>query len=125
MLFTLGPIEVASVGLLCSLITWTLVKFSTARRARPPSPPVSPATSEDKAPTRWESRLSDVEAQVASLSSSFEKVATLFAKQNQRAAMRALRADQADDQPPPLGSPKEQVREYYRRKGVLKDHGSS
>lgn len=117
MFSTLGVTLTAAAVLLSSLVTWILCRFSTARRASRASALASASTREEKAPPMWESRLADLAAEVASLSSSFEKVTRELTRLNQRHAMRALRADRKDEAPP-LGASKAELRQYYGIAGL-------
>lgn len=77
------------------------------------------ATRREKAPEKWQSRVAELESEVLSLSSTFEKVARQTQRLNSRAGMRELRAEPVvSDAPPPLGAPKEQLRDFYIRRGL-------
>lgn len=113
MFSTLGGISTALVVLLCSQITLVLSICWLVVRVRRLSRQVSLATQPEKAPGAWESRLADVQADLVSLSSSFEKVARGVTKLNSRAGMRELRGRDDEPAPPPIGASKGELRRYY------------
>lgn len=99
--------------LLCSLAISLGATSWLAARVMRLSRLVSRATKRAQAPAMWESRLADLSAEVASLSSSFEKVATAVTRQNARAVMRDRRSGPAASEPPPIGASKAELRRYY------------
>lgn len=103
--------------LLCSQITLTACLFWLARRVMRLSALASRVTKRMQAPQMWESRLAEMSAEVASLSSSFEKVARLQSRLNSRAGMRELR-ERDRTAPPPVGAGKGELRRYY---GLTRD----
>lgn len=117
MSYTLGGIPMVIVVLLCSQITLIACLLWLARRVRRLSRLASVATRREQAPQMWESRLADVQAELAVLSSSFEKVSMQLARQNSREGMRRLRGSRADSPPPP-GASKAELRKYYGLQAV-------
>lgn len=114
MLSTLGVMLTVGIVLLYSLGTHLVSKLLRARRAKQRSQRASPATSTERAPTEWESRLAELRADVVSLSSSFEKVAKGVTRLNSRAGMRELRSDpDASNHPPPVTASKAEKYRYY------------
>lgn len=107
----------ATAALLCSLLTLILSSCCAVACVRRCSTLALRATRREKAPEKWQSRLAELEAEVLSLSSTFEKVARLTQRLNSRAGMRESRAEPAD-QAPPVGAPKSQLREYYKLNGL-------
>ena len=105
------------VALLCSQIILTGCLFWVVGRVLRLSKLVGPAMRRMKAPLQWESRLAELSADVASLSSSFEKVARLQSRLNSRAGMRELRARDENAEPPP-GASKAELRRFY---GLTRD----
>lgn len=107
----------ANAAALCSLVMAIASICWAAWCARRLSRLASLVTRREKAPQKWESRLAELAAEVASLSSSFEKVATLLQRQNSRVAMRALRDDARASHEaravPPVGTSKEALRKFY------------
>lgn len=103
--------------LLCSQIILTACLFWVARRVMRLSGLASHATKRMQAPQMWESRLAEMCAEVASLSSSFEKVARLQSRLNSRAGMRELRERDRVAAPPP-GTSKSELRRFY---GLTRD----
>jgi len=103
------------LALLCSQIILTVCLFWLAARVRRLSVLASRATKREQAPAKWESSLRDLAAEVASLSSSYEKVAKLVTRLNSRAGMRELRSerDASEAAPPPLGASKAELRRHY------------
>ena len=84
------------------------------------------ATRREKAPEKWQSRLAELEAEVLSLSSTFEKVARQMQRLNSRAGMREFRAAEVEASgPPPIGAGKQALRDYYADKlaGLRKKAG--
>lgn len=103
------------LALLCSQIILILWQCWIAARVRRLSVLASRALQRVKAPDRWESRLLELQADVASLSSSLEKALRDVTRLNSRAGMRELRAVGNDKHgPPPPGAPKSVLRDYYR-----------
>lgn len=102
-------------ALLSLLAILTASHFWLARRVARLSKLASAFTRRAQAPQKWESRLAELGAEVASLSSSFEKVATAVTRQNARTVMRDRRslAQQPVDGPPPVGASKAEIRKYY------------
>ena len=82
-------------------------------RARKPPPSAEPN------PNSVESRLAQVEADQASLFSTLGKLTTTVKRVSSRAGMQELRGEGRGDRPPPPGSPKHVVREYYRARGIV------
>lgn len=97
MLSTVGGILTALGGLLCLLAIVILSKCWLALRAMRASQRASAATPTEKAPTSWESRLRELEADQVSLSSTFEKVARELKRLNSRAGMRELRSESSPE----------------------------
>lgn len=118
MLSTAGVILMACVALLSSLITVITSKWLLAARARRASSRASAATQEEKAPPKWESRLRELETEVVSLSSAFEKVTKQLMRLNSRAGMRELRAESSASEAPPVGAAKSELRKYYGVNGM-------
>jgi len=102
------------LALLCSLLTLITSTCLGAACVRRCSTLVLRATRRERAPEKWQSRVAELEAEVLSLSSTFEKVARQTQRLNSRAGMRELRAEKADaDAPPPLNAGKQALRNYY------------
>jgi len=101
------------IVLLCSLGILTLLVSWLAGRVWRLSRSVLRATKRAPAPEKWESKLRELEADVASLSSSFEKVTRLLMRLNSRAGMRELRSDPAAAEAPPIGTNKAELRRHY------------
>lgn len=110
---TLGVILTVALVLLSSLATYVTLKLSNAARAKPRFRPVSPATNSEPAPQQWESRLAELQADVVSLSSSFEKVTKAVTRQNQRDVMRERRSAPAVSEAPPIGADKATLYRHY------------
>lgn len=113
MFSTLGVILMVFAALASSLGTLGLQKWLRARRARLRSQRVSVATRQEPAPPMWESRLAELQAEVVSLSSSFEKVTKVVTRQNARSAMRDHRAASSQEAPPPVGADKAELYRHY------------
>lgn len=113
MFSTHGAIWTALVVLLCSQITLMVWISRLAAHARRLSRLASLATKREQAPQLWESRLTDLSVEVASLSSNFEKVTRQLMRLNSRAGMRELRAREEEPEAPPFGAPKADVRKFY------------
>lgn len=118
MFSTLGVILTVVGALQCLLGTLLLSKWWRARPVRRASPQDSASTPEEKAPPRWESRLLEVETELASLCSNFEKVNRQLMRLNSRAGMRELRARSSASEAPPVGAPKAELRRYYGVNGL-------
>lgn len=99
-------------ALLCSQVILILWTCWLAARVRRLSWLASRATKRAQAPQMWESRQAELAAEVASLSSSFEKVATAVTRQNSRHVMQDRRAG-AGARPPEIGASKAELRRYY------------
>jgi hypothetical protein len=110
---TLGVILTVVSVLVFLLLTLIALLLRHAARVLGAWKQVSPATSPEQAPQRWESRLADLEADVVSLSSSFEKVTKAVTKQNARLGMRERRARADEPDAPPPGAPKEALYRHY------------
>jgi hypothetical protein len=114
----------AELALLGSLLTLILSACFGAACVRRCSTLALRATRREKAPEKWQSRLAELESEVLSLSSSFEKVARQTTRLNSRAGMRELRAETPEEEPrnkneaPPPGAPKSELREWARRNGL-------
>jgi hypothetical protein len=107
----------AIAALLFSLITMILSSCWGVVCVRRCSRLALRATRRERAPEKWQSRLAELEAEVLSLSSAFEKAARLMQRQNSRAGMQELRAERVDAKaPPPIGASKQQLRDYYAPK---------
>lgn len=120
MLFTVGDILTGAVVLLSLLSTGIAMKCWLAERARPVSKRASASTPPEKDPQPLESRLRDLEVELASLSSSFEKVTKLVQRLNSRAGMRELRAaGESAESPPPLGAPKADILRFAGMAGKV------
>lgn len=116
MFSTLGVILTVVSVLLCSLGILLLLILRHAGRVLRSSAQVSPATSPERAPERWESRLAELEADVVSLSSSFEKTARAVTRQNARDVMRERRSrtsESAEGAAPPKGASKAELYRHY------------
>lgn len=122
MSYTPGVIWTVGIVLLSLQITLIASLLWLAKRVRRLSKLASLATKREQAPQLWESRLAEVGAEVASLSSSFEKVSMQFSRLNSRVGMRNLRADRDEDRgPPPPGATKAELRKYYGLQAVGPD----
>lgn len=118
---TVGLILTVAAVLLSSLAIVTTWKCWRVVRALLASMEDLLSTQEEKAPTKWESRLRELADEVVSLSSSYEKAQKLLLKLNSRAGMRELRASSPESQAaPPQGASKAELRRYYVGAGV--DH---
>jgi hypothetical protein len=116
---THGAMLTALVVLLSSQIITIIWLSRVAAHARRLSRLVSRATSRALAPEKWDSRLTDLSAEVVSLSSSFEKVTRQLMRLNSREGMRELRArEDGPGTPPPLGTPKGELRKFYGLQGL-------
>lgn len=113
MLSTPGDTMTVGLVLLCSLITQIAFNLWAARRARRSSRRASASTPEEKDPPASESRLRELEADVVSLSSSFERVAKDLRRLNSRAGMRELRSRQDASDAPPTGAGKAELYRHY------------
>jgi hypothetical protein len=114
-----GAILTVCAVLLSSLVTYLLSKWSPVARVRRASSLASVATPEEKAPQRWESRLRELELEVVSLSSSFEKVTKQLMRLNSRAGMRELREQSSHSEAPPVGAPKADLLKHYGMSGKV------
>jgi len=111
---TLGVILMVVCALLFSLGTAIASVYWAASSARRSLKRVSAATNAEQAPPKWESRLRDLETELASLSSNFEKVTRQLMRLNSRAGMRELRErDQEAPRAPPPGASKAELRRFY------------
>lgn len=120
MYFTVGDILMGAVVLLSLLSTVIAIRCWLAERARPVSKRGSASTPQEKDLPPLESRLRDLEVELASLSSSFEKVTKLVQRLNSRAGMRELRAAEGSaESPPPLGAPKADILRFAGMAGKL------
>jgi hypothetical protein len=119
MLSTLGVMLTVGSVLLCLQTIAMLWLWSRVRRAPPRSTPASRATSAEPAPPQWESRLAELQADVVSLSSSFEKVTKAVTRQNQRDVMRERRSGQGASEAPPKGTPKGELLRHYGMAGKV------
>lgn len=108
------------IALLCSQIIQITWLFWLATRVARASRQASLAMKRTPAPEKWESRLRELEDELSSLSSSYEKNTKLLRSLNSRAGMRELRAREADpsDAPPPPGASKAELRAHYRVGGI-------
>lgn len=102
------------LALLCSqviLVTWTCWLAARVRRF---SRLAFASSKRAQAPAQWESRLRDLGLELASLSSSYEKLELLVTRLNSRAGMRELRSDpDASNHPPPVTASKAEKYRYY------------
>lgn len=94
---------------ICSLAAYALGRWSTGsastrRTKQPTSPQPSPTSS-------VHSELASLQADQAALYSTLEKLTTTVKRLSSRAGMRDSRERTAE--PPPLGTPKAQLREFY------------
>lgn len=96
-------------ALLSSQIILMLSIVWLARRVARLSKLASRSSNRVPDPARWESRLAELQADVLSLSSTFEKVAKQTMRLNSRAGMRELREREA----PPVGTSKAELRKFY------------
>ena len=89
----------------CVLVLWRAVSPST-RPSKRPTTPTSATPSE----------LASLQADVASLFSTLEKLTTTVRRLSSRQGMRDLREREAG--PPPIGTPKSELRKYYGVNGM-------
>jgi len=110
-----GPLSLLITGIasiLCvvasAVVSWRLGSRSTRPKKPPPSaPPMSD----------FEIRFAKVEADQAELFSTLQRLTTTMRRLSSRAGMEMVRERKANEPPPP-GTPKAQVREFYKLNGL-------
>jgi hypothetical protein len=99
--------------LVCLGASFAFALWRVASRAtRPKKPPPSPALTEAS-----ESRFAKIETDQAELFSILQKLNTTLRRLSSRAGMQDLRERRSSDAPP-LGTPKAQLREFYKLNGM-------
>lgn len=92
----------------CVLVAWRVGSRSTRPAKRPTSPPSM---------SDFEIRFAKVETDQAELFSTLAKLTTSMRRLSSRAGMEDLRERRSHD-PPPIGTPKAQLREHYKLNGL-------
>jgi len=92
----------------CALGAFLAASRSTPRRKQQGSPPPM---------SDFEIRFAKVEAEQAELFSTLQKLTTTLRRLSSRAGMEDLRERRSND-PPPIGTPKAQLREHYKLTGL-------